>query len=386
MFNRTRDTHENHDKNCEANGMETAILRSREELIFIQNYMNNTARIRYVGMGMKCVNGRFIWNDGREVSFGKWFSSNHCTDEKRVWFDTNDSTFNVESKNITNSMLCTESNDATMCQFMHIIPMIRKLSNTLSDTTTKTKSFHDETSLALQMVANNVSDHNISVIAQFDSIKNLVSTGIKSIRSNVSTLVSSHRDLAVLLESINDNLSNISVSKNELSTLLKSIGNEMTNIPKSQDQISTRILMLESMANYSVTLQNEILSAMKSMNDRIANISTNNSEEGKNSAIGNSSQHTNDMQNIEQKMLVSFREMLVRENVSENDRMKNMEQNIKRLLLSSFGAIMLVCVMILILLTLFIQLSDKIESIKAKDEKVIRFKAEDDGKANVYCN
>ena len=88
VFNNTRDTHENHDKNCEANRMETAIIRSQEELDFIVKCMNDTARIFHVGMGMKCVNRRFIWNDDTEVSIGEWHFKNSCDNDEKVvsWY------------------------------------------------------------------------------------------------------------------------------------------------------------------------------------------------------------------------------------------------------------------------------------------------------------
>ena len=183
--------YENHDKNCEVNGMETAILRSPEELDFILRYMNNNS-IDWVGMGMKCVNGRFIWNkctngrfiwnDGRDVTFGKWCVPNSCTDDQRVWIPNAGyiSDFRIALKNDSNYTLCTEV--TTQERFLRIVSLIKNNSDTLSD---------------------------------------------------------------------------------------------------------TKIQMLESIANYSLSLQNEISTAMKSMNDRIANISTNNLDEGKNSPICN---------------------------------------------------------------------------------------------------
>lgn len=202
----------------------------------------------------------------------------------------------------------------------------------------------------------------MSVASEFDAIKDLV----LSLQSNVSTIVSSHHDLSTSLKSIIDNLSNISVSNNELSTLLESIGKKMKNFSESQDEMSARILVLESIANYSVTLQDGISAVMKSLNDSIANFPTNNSE-GKNSPICSSSEHTNDTRNIE-------REMSVQENIS----------SIKSMLWGFFVTTIVVTVFIVVYL--YYILSKKIESIKAKDEKVAQFKAEGDGEANVRIN
>ena len=168
LFNKTRDTHENHDKNYEANRMETAMLRSQKELDFIVGYMNNTARISHVGMGMKCVNRRFIWNDGRDSSLWKLGSPFSCSDDERVSLGS-DPTFFVESKYGKNSMLCTEV--TTQERFLRIVSLMKNNSDTLSDTKNQMKSFHDKTTLELQKMANNIFNHDKLVAAQFDTIE-----------------------------------------------------------------------------------------------------------------------------------------------------------------------------------------------------------------------
>lgn len=107
FFDSGANYHDVNDRLCRYQFMETGILHTKDELDFILGFLKTHSGIGNIGIGMKCSNGSFVWNDGREVSFGIWSQENICPDSSKRVSISSSGKYTIESRTAKNGIFCT---------------------------------------------------------------------------------------------------------------------------------------------------------------------------------------------------------------------------------------------------------------------------------------
>ena len=100
-------SHDSNDKLCRYQFIETGILHTKDELDFILNFLKTHSGIENIGIGMKCSNRSFVWNDGRKVSFGTRSQDNICPDSSKRVSISSSGKYTIESRTTKYGMFCT---------------------------------------------------------------------------------------------------------------------------------------------------------------------------------------------------------------------------------------------------------------------------------------